>query len=299
MLRTALPHDDHAATALAVLVVAIAASNWVQYARSVRGSTMVEKTREYVQAARVIGIAPLAIMRRHLLPNVLGPVLVLATINIATAIITEATLSFLGVGLPVTEPSLGTLIRIGNDFLFSGEWWITIFPGAALVIIVLSINLVGTWLDSLTTNESNFSAAIECKGVYGPTCGTPSPSWRHKMRVTWTSPWDFSLSLDWRHLGSVSVENDVSLQDASGNTVPDTADGHISAFDYFDLSANWTLHTGIELRAGIDNIFDKSPPVLDSNTFPISGPPFGNGNTFPGVYDSLGRTLFIGVTAKY
>jgi peptide/nickel transport system permease protein len=146
VLRTALPHDTHAATALAVLVVAIAASNWVQYARSVRGSTMVEKTREYVQAARVIGIAPLTIMRRHLLPNVLGPVLVLATINIATAIITEATLSFLGVGLPVTEPSLGTLIRIGNDFLFSGEWWITIFPGAALVIIVLSINLVGDGL---------------------------------------------------------------------------------------------------------------------------------------------------------
>ena len=146
VLRTALPHDARAATALAVLVIAIAASNWVQYARSVRGSTMVEKTREYVQAARVIGIAPLAIMRRHLLPNVLGPVLVLATINIATAIITEATLSFLGVGLPVTEPSLGTLIRIGNDFLFSGEWWITIFPGAALVIMVLSINLVGDGL---------------------------------------------------------------------------------------------------------------------------------------------------------
>jgi len=129
-----------------VLVLTIAASNWVQYARSVRGSTMVEKTREYVQAARVIGIGPLAIMRRHLLPNVLGPVVVLATINIATAIVTEATLSFLGVGVPVNEPSLGTLIRIGNDFLFSGEWWITIFPGAALVIIVLSINLLGDGL---------------------------------------------------------------------------------------------------------------------------------------------------------
>ena len=107
---------------------------------------MVEKSKEYVQAARVIGIAPLAIMRRHLLPNVLGPVLVLATINIATAIITEATLSFLGVGVPPTEPSLGTLIRVGNDFLFSGEWWITIFPGAALVIMVLAINLLGDWL---------------------------------------------------------------------------------------------------------------------------------------------------------
>jgi peptide/nickel transport system permease protein len=144
--RTMLPPDAHDRAAVSVLVVAIAASNWVQYARSVRGSTMVEKTREYVQAARVIGIAPLSIMRRHLLPNVLGPVVVLATINIATAIITEATLSFLGVGLPVTEPSLGTLIRVGNDFLFSGEWWITIFPGAALVIMVLAINLLGDGL---------------------------------------------------------------------------------------------------------------------------------------------------------
>jgi peptide/nickel transport system permease protein len=129
-----------------VLVFAIAAANWVQYARTVRGSTMVEKNREYVQAARVIGVPPFGIMRRHLLPNVLGPVLVLATINIATAIVTEATLSFLGVGVPPTHPSLGTLIRVGNDFLFSGEWWITVFPGAALVIMVLSINLLGDWL---------------------------------------------------------------------------------------------------------------------------------------------------------
>jgi peptide/nickel transport system permease protein len=107
---------------------------------------MVEKSKEYVLAARVIGVSPFAIMRRHLLPNVLGPVLVLATINIATAIVTEATLSFLGVGVPPTQPSLGTLIRVGNDFLFSGEWWITIFPGAALVIMVLAINLLGDWL---------------------------------------------------------------------------------------------------------------------------------------------------------
>jgi peptide/nickel transport system permease protein len=107
---------------------------------------MVEKNREYVQAARVIGLPPFAVMRRHLLPNVLGPVLVLATINIATAIITEATLSFLGVGVPPTQPSLGTLIRVGNDFLFSGEWWIAIFPGVALVVMVLAINLLGDWL---------------------------------------------------------------------------------------------------------------------------------------------------------
>jgi len=144
--RALLPHEAHGELALAVLILAIAASNWVQYARTVRGSTMVEKNKEYIQAARVIGVAPIGIMRRHLLPNVLGPVLVLATINIATAIITEATLSFLGVGVPATQPSLGTLIRVGNDFLFSGEWWITVFPGAALVIMVLSINLLGDWL---------------------------------------------------------------------------------------------------------------------------------------------------------
>jgi len=144
--RAALPRDVHADVALLVLVLAIGMSNWVQYARTVRGSTMVEKNKEYVQAARVIGLSSLEVMRRHLLPNVLGPVLVLATINIATAIITEATLSFLGVGVPPTQPSLGTLIRVGNDFLFSGEWWITIFPGAALVVMVLSINLLGDWL---------------------------------------------------------------------------------------------------------------------------------------------------------
>ena len=144
--RAALPRDAHGDVALAVLILAIGVSNWVQYARTVRGSTMVEKNKEYIQAARVIGVAPWGIMWKHLLPNVLGPVLVLATINIATAIITEATLSFLGVGVPPTQPSLGTLIRVGNDFLFSGEWWITIFPGVALVVMVLSINLLGDWL---------------------------------------------------------------------------------------------------------------------------------------------------------
>ena len=132
--------------AFGVLVFAIAASGWVQYARTVRGSTLVEKNREYVQAARVIGVGPVAIMFRHVLPNVTGPVLVLATVHIATAIITEATLSFLGVGVPPTLPSLGTLIRNGNNFLFSGEWWITVFPGAALVLLVLSVNLLGDWL---------------------------------------------------------------------------------------------------------------------------------------------------------
>ena len=129
-----------------ILSFAIGLSFWVQYARTVRGSTLVEKNKEYVQAARVIGIPSIIIMIRHILPNVLGPVLVIATINLALAIITEATLSFLGVGVPPTQPSLGTLIRIGNDFLFSGEWWIAIFPGITLAILVLAVNLLGDWL---------------------------------------------------------------------------------------------------------------------------------------------------------
>jgi peptide/nickel transport system permease protein len=144
--RVALPGDRHDELAIPVLVLAIGFAGWVQYARTVRGSTMVEKEKEYVQAARVIGRRPLAIMLSHVLPNVTGPVLVIGTIHIATAIITEATLSFLGVGVPATRPSLGTLIRIGNEFLYSGEWWITVFPGLALVILVLSVNLLGDWL---------------------------------------------------------------------------------------------------------------------------------------------------------
>lgn len=138
--------DSHENLALYVLIFAIGVSGWVQYARTVRGSTMVEKSKEYVQAARVIGIGPATILVRHILPNVMGPVLVIATIHLALAIITEATLSFLGVGVPPTTPSLGTLIRIGNDYLFSGEWWITIFPGIALVLLILAVNLLGDWL---------------------------------------------------------------------------------------------------------------------------------------------------------
>lgn len=129
-----------------ILTFAIGLSFWVQYARTVRSSTLVERNKEYVQAARLIGIPPIIIMIRHVLPNVMGPVLVIATINLALAIITEATLSFLGVGIPSTQPSLGTLIRIGQDFLFSGEWWITIFPGFALAVLVLAVNLLGDWL---------------------------------------------------------------------------------------------------------------------------------------------------------
>jgi peptide/nickel transport system permease protein len=138
--------NAHTSVAFGVLIISITLTGWVQYARTVRGTTLVERNKEYVQAARVTGVASHRIMLRHVLPNVLGPVLVLATIHVATAIITEATLSFLGVGVPPTSPSLGTLIRVGNDYLFSGEWWITVWPGLMLILIALSVNLLGDWL---------------------------------------------------------------------------------------------------------------------------------------------------------
>ena len=142
----ALFPQAHDSLAFGVLILAIALPGWVQYARTVRGSTMVERNKEYVQAARVVGVPPLRIMLRHVLPNVLGPVLVLATIHLALAIQTEATLSFLGVGVSPTSPSLGTFINEGNKQLFSGAWWLVIFPGTMLLLIALSMNLFGDWL---------------------------------------------------------------------------------------------------------------------------------------------------------
>ena len=144
--RAALPREVHDQLAVYVVIVAIGISDWPRFARTVRGSALVERNKEYVLAARVIGVSPARIMLTHVLPNVLGPLLVLATLNLGLAIVSEATLSFLGVGVPQTQPSLGTLIRIGNDFLFSGEWWIAVFPGLALVAMVLSVNLLGDWL---------------------------------------------------------------------------------------------------------------------------------------------------------
>ena len=141
-----LPASLRDEMAIAVLIVSIGLSEWVQFARTVRGSTLVEKEKEYVAAARLIGLNQWQIMARHILPNVLSPVLVIATITLALAIIAEATLSFLGVGAPRTEPSLGTLIRIGQDFLFSGEWWILLFPALTLLALALSVNLFGDWL---------------------------------------------------------------------------------------------------------------------------------------------------------
>ena len=146
VVSVALPSGLHERLQVYVLIFAIGISRWPQFARTVRGSTMVERGRDYVLAARVIGLSGPRIVLTHILPNAWGPVVVIATINIGLSILDEATLSFLGVGLPATQPSLGTLIRVGNDYLYSGEWWITIFPGIALALLVLSINLLGDWL---------------------------------------------------------------------------------------------------------------------------------------------------------
>ena len=146
IFKIALPEETFATLAIPVLILAIGLTGWVQYARTVRGMAMVERRKEYIQAARLVGTSSSRILLRHILPNVMGPVMVIATIHLAVAIITEATLSFLGVGTPLTEPSLGALVRAGQDFLFSGQWWQVIFPGTALVLIVLSVNLLGDWL---------------------------------------------------------------------------------------------------------------------------------------------------------
>ena len=146
LARALLPGADSARLAPLVLIGAIAVHDWVQYARTVRAATMVESAKDYVKAARVIGLPPARILLRHILPNVAGPVLVIATIHLAGAVLTEATLSFLGVGMPPTYPSLGTLIRVGNEFVFSGIWWIATLPALTLVILVLAVNIVGDWL---------------------------------------------------------------------------------------------------------------------------------------------------------
>ena len=146
VIRAALPGQVRAALQIYVIVVAIAISLWPNFARTVRGSTLIERDKDYVMAARIIGLPAWRIIATHVLPNVFGPVLVIATLSLGMAIIAEATLSFLGVGLPATQPSLGTLIRFGDDFLFSGQWWVTVFPGLALVLTVLTINLLGDWL---------------------------------------------------------------------------------------------------------------------------------------------------------
>ncbi|ENM5815520.1 ABC transporter permease [Vibrio mimicus] len=132
--------------AVVMLVVIIGVAEWPQYARTVRASVLAEKKKEYVEAARVMGFKAPRIMFRHILPNCLSPILVISTVQVANAIMSEAALSFLGLGLPVDQPSLGSLISIGFTYIFSGAWWITAFPGIVLVLLVLVINLLGDWL---------------------------------------------------------------------------------------------------------------------------------------------------------
>jgi peptide/nickel transport system permease protein len=146
VISAALPRTMREGLQIYVIIFAIGISLWPNFARTVRGSTLVERNKDYVMAARVIGVPSWRIMLSHVLPNVIGPVMVIGTLGLGNAIIAEATLSFLGVGLPSTQPSLGTLIRFGDDFLFSGQWWVTVFPGLALILMVLAINLLGDWL---------------------------------------------------------------------------------------------------------------------------------------------------------
>jgi outer membrane receptor protein involved in Fe transport len=163
----------------------------------------------------------------------------------------------------------------------------------------LSFNFTGTYLHNLTTTLPD-GTGYECVGLYGVTCGTPAPHWRHELRTTWSSPWNVDLSVNWRFIGGTTLDFNTSQPDLQ-NGFKDVlkTDARIPAYSYFDLAATWRVRDNITLRGGINNIFDREPPLLDSNSFGISAPPFGNGNTFPQVFDPLGRVFFLGVTADF
>jgi outer membrane receptor protein involved in Fe transport len=167
----------------------------------------------------------------------------------------------------------------------------------------LSFNFVGTWVDKLENQPvpasiSGGGGVYDCAGLYGTTCGLPAPAWRHKLRVTWTSPWNFGLSINWRYLSGTKFDQ-LDSNPLLNSGIQDTIDAKIKAYSYFDLAGTWTVRDGTTLRFGVNNVFDKDPPLVDTNVIGISSPPFGNGNTFPGVYDSLGRTFFVGITADF
>jgi outer membrane receptor protein involved in Fe transport len=164
----------------------------------------------------------------------------------------------------------------------------------------LHFNLVGTYTKELATQQLPGSAIQDCVGLFGATCGTPTPKWRHKLRTTWTTPWHMALSLDWRYIGSSKADICTPASAGFGGPcLPNFPDASIKAVSYFDLSGTWNFKDGMQLRAGVNNLFDKAPPIVDSSNFGLSSPPFGNGNTFPQVYDALGRTIFIGITADF
>ncbi len=173
----------------------------------------------------------------------------------------------------------------------------------------LNLSLVGTYTKSLEIQPSPRIGQYDCAGLYGVTCGTPVPKWRHMARVTWNTKWNFSVSAAWRYIAPVALDLNQSNPLLAGvnvhgevyGTFPDVTKGEakIPAYNYFDLSGTWTVRDGLSMRVGVNNIFDKDPPLVDSNNFGAAAPPFGNGNTFPGVYDSLGRTIFVGLTADF
>lgn len=146
ILKASLPADVFSRAAVPIMILAIGLAGWVQFARIVRASVLVQRGQDYVTACQSIGLPTWTIILRHITPNILGPVLVLAMLQVAVAIVTEATLSFLGLGTPLTEPSLGALIQVGSQYLFSGIWWVVIFPGAMLLIMVIAFNLVADWV---------------------------------------------------------------------------------------------------------------------------------------------------------
>ncbi len=166
----------------------------------------------------------------------------------------------------------------------------------------LNFSFIGTYTAELRTQPIANGPSYDCAGLYGPVCLTPLPKWRHKLRMTYTMPhFPVDVSIDWRHVGAVSLDankaNPLLANKPSGIT--DTADNHIHPFDYFDLSATWKIRDNLNARVGVSNVFDKDPPILDSTLLPASAPPTGNGNTYPGVYDALGRTLFVGLSADF
>jgi outer membrane receptor protein involved in Fe transport len=163
----------------------------------------------------------------------------------------------------------------------------------------LNFNLIGTYTEKLFTQEPGLGGSFDCAGLFGTTCGTPTPKWRHKLRVTWVTPWNVSLSAQWRYLSGGKLDMNTNNPVLHNPLAPDVDDASIPAFSYLDLSGEWRIRDHIVMHAGVNNVFDKDPPIVDSNSFGISAPPFGNGNTYPQVYDALGRTIFIGITADF
>ena len=159
----------------------------------------------------------------------------------------------------------------------------------------------GAWTPGSVQTVLADGTSYDCAGLFGVTCGTPTPKWRTTLRMTWNTPWNVSLTGNWRYLGSTNLDFNTSQKDLQDGTYKDTlaTDAHIPAYNYFDLAFNWRVMSKLSIRGGINNIFDKTPPLFDANSFGISAPPFGNGNTYPQVYDPLGRVLFLGLNAKF